>query len=116
MYHLIIYAVLPAAYGERTEFHFYRCHSRYFLLLLFFISSTFNFSCIRLSDKVFNQNRSLERVLFFISNDRFGFIFRATEGRWHALEGNPFKEMYCFTLDNRLYGMKSYQTYEFKKE
>jgi len=22
----------------------------------------------------------------------------------------------CFTLDNRLYGMKSYQTYEFKKE
>ena len=44
------------------------------------------------------------------------FVFRAKEGRWHALEENPFKGMYCFTLDNRLYGMKSYQTYEFKKE
>ena len=26
------------------------------------------------------------------------------------------KCQYCFTPDNRLYGMKSYQTYEFKKE
>ena len=44
------------------------------------------------------------------------FVFRAKEGRWHALEGNPFKGMYCFTLDNRLYGMKDRQTYEFQVE
>ena len=44
------------------------------------------------------------------------FVFRAKEGRWHALEENPFKGMYCFTLDNRLYGMKSYQTYVFQEE
>ena len=44
------------------------------------------------------------------------FVFRAKEERWHALEGNPFKGMYCFTLDNRLYGMKSYQTYVFQEE
>ena len=44
------------------------------------------------------------------------FVFRAKEGRWHTLEENPFKGMYCFTLDNRLYGMKSYQTYVFQEE
>ena len=66
---------------------------------------------------VFSINQGGEDYAYAYEYDSdLCFVFRAKEGRWHALEENPFKGMYCFTLDNRLYGMKSYQTYEFKKE
>ena len=66
---------------------------------------------------VFTINRDREDYAYAYEYDSdLCFVFHATEGRWHALEGNPFKGMYCFTLDNRLYGMKDRQTYEFQVE
>ena len=66
---------------------------------------------------VFTINRDGEDYAYAYEYDSdLCFVFHAKEGRWHALEENPFKGMYCFTLDNRLYGMKSYQTYEFHEE